>query len=160
MKNKYNFFKKTSWIWITIGLLLGFSCVVIFRNYFDGVNKTPQICKWETCFAVELASIPEEQQQGLMYREYLEEMAWMLFVFSKESVHNFWMKNTIIPLDIIWIDNQYKVVRRVTAQPCEAEPCMIYKPEVLAKYVLELNAWIAEKYGIIEWDILQFKNMR
>ena len=157
MKNKSNFFNKISWSWILIGLVLGFWCVILFRNYFDGSNKTPQICNETTCFTMEIAATPEEQQQGLMYRESMPEKEGMIFIFPQMSVHNFWMKNTLIPLDMIWIDDQMTVVRILTAQPCEADPCEIYKPGALAKYVVELNEWTAEKYGITEWDRVEFK---
>ena len=60
------------------------------------------------------------------------------------------MKDTLIPLDMIWIDKQFKVVRIMTAQPCIADSCPIYQPGIAAKYVLEINAEMAEKHGIQE----------
>jgi len=99
---------------------------------------------------VELARTPAEQEQGLMYRESMEEKNGMLFVFSKSDIYNFWMKNTLIPLDMIWIDDQFKVVKIMTAQPCVSDPCMVYNPEKLATYILEINAGMAEKHRITE----------
>jgi len=75
-----------------------------------------------------------------MYRESLPEKKGMLFVFPTSDIHDFWMKNTIIPLDMIWIDNQFKVVHIANAQPCTEDPCKIYAPRTLAKYVLEINS--------------------
>jgi uncharacterized membrane protein (UPF0127 family) len=122
--------------------------MVIICNYHQQQN--PQVCNENTCFTVEIADTAKEQQQGLMDRESLGENAGMLFVFSEPNFHNFWMKNTLISLDMIWINKQSEVVRVLTAQPCVADPCTVYKPEILATYVLELNAGSAEKYGITE----------
>jgi uncharacterized membrane protein (UPF0127 family) len=51
------------------------------------------------------------------------------------------------------------VVKIITAQPCTEDPCVIYQPWVAAKYVLEINAWIATKYGIKEWTYIKFMNI-
>lgn len=99
-------------------------------------------------FAVELADSPEERKQGLMFRESLPEKQGMLFVFDDIAVRGFWMKNTIIPLDMIFIDQNWIVVEvKSNIQPCNEEPCPSYH-SVPAKYVLEINAGLAEKYGI------------
>jgi uncharacterized membrane protein (UPF0127 family) len=74
----------------------------------------------------------------------------MLFVFETSDIYNFWMKNTLIPLDILRIDKRLRVVRILTAQPCKENPCTIYTPEIPAKYVLEINAGLANKYSIVE----------
>ena len=63
-----------------------------------------QLCFENNCFEVELALTLIEKGRGLMYREYLEENKGMLFVFDKEEKRSFWMKNTFIPLDIIWLN--------------------------------------------------------
>lgn len=108
-------------------------------------------------FWVELAQTDSERKQGLMYRENLDEDSWMLFIFPDEWVHNFWMKNTLIPLDMIRInetDWAYSVVDIKTAQPCKTEECEIYTPAWVSQFVLEINAWLAEKYGIDVWDLV------
>ena len=132
--------------------------MLIIRNYHQQQN--PQVCNENTCFTIEIADTSTEREKWLMNRELMSENHGMLFVFSESDFHNFWMKNTIIPLDMIWINEQSEVVRILTAQPCTADPCVIYKPEILATYVLELNTGIAKKYGIIEWDTLQLKNIQ
>ncbi|HBB03890.1 TPA: hypothetical protein DCZ39_03240 [Patescibacteria group bacterium] len=81
-----------------------------------------------------------------MNRTSMPEDSGMIFVFPKPGIYNFWMKDTLIPLDMIWIDEQFKVVRILTAEACKANPCTIYKPEREAKYVLEINASLAAKY--------------
>ena len=97
---------------------------------------------------VELALTNEERQKGLMGRENLDDGKGMLFVFDDEKKHEFWMKNMIISLDIIWIDSDGKVVHiEKQVPPCE-ENCIIYSPSAPAKYVLELNSGSAERLSI------------
>jgi len=84
---------------------------------------------------VELATTDDERARGLMFRENLE--GGMLFIYNSENLRRFWMKNTLIPLDIIFIDadNIVTIVHRAT--PCEEDPCEIYPGN--AKYILEVN---------------------
>jgi len=97
---------------------------------------------------VELALTNEERQKGLMGRENLDDGEGMLFVFDDEKKHEFWMKNMIISLDIIWIDSDGKVVHiEKQVPPCE-ENCIIYSPSAPAKYVLELNSGSAKRLSI------------
>ena len=98
-----------------------------------------QVCFSTTCFSVELAKTPAEQQQGLMNRKTLADNAGMLFIFNKEGNYPFWMKNTLIPLDIIWLDAKGKVVTIRSAEPCKVSDCPDYNPSGNAKYVLEIN---------------------
>ena len=85
-----------------------------------------------------------------MNRTAMAENSGMIFIFPKSDLYNFWMKDTRIPLDILRIDEKYTVVRILTAQPCIADPCMVYRPEKIGLYVLEINAGIATKWGIQE----------
>lgn len=75
-----------------------------------------------------------------MYRQAMSETHGMLFIFSQFDFHNFWMKNTLIPLDMIRMDEKYKIVRILTAEACAQDPCPAYRPEVYSSYVLEINA--------------------
>jgi uncharacterized membrane protein (UPF0127 family) len=72
----------------------------------------------------------------------------MLFVFEKEALYPFWMKNTLIPLDMIWIDVQGKVIDIQTANPCTTDTCQDYIPSAKALYVLELNAGTSKRIGL------------
>jgi len=119
-----------------------------------------QVCFEKKCFDVELAETDEARQLWLMYRESLDEKNWMLFLFPQESIHAFWMKNTLIPLDIIRIKKSlqdgwiYNVVDIKTVDLCTTPECETYIPNWLSQYVLEINAWLAEKYDIKVWDNL------
>lgn len=93
----------------------------------------------EQQFYIEVMSTPAQREQGLMHREFMPANAGMLFVFKDVAPRNFWMKNTLIPLDMIWLNEAKEVVDIQAAQPCRMAQCPIYSGKVPAKYVLELN---------------------
>ena len=87
----------------------------------------------------ELADDNQERENGLMFREHLNKNSGMLFVFENEEQQTFWMKNTLIPLDIIFIDKAFKIIDIKYAIPCDKGPCRLYESTKPAKYVLEMN---------------------
>jgi len=100
---------------------------------------------------LELALTSEEIQTGLMFRPTLGDHRGMLFVFDEERFPSFWMKNTLIALDLVFLDNTGTVVDVIAdAQPCSAEPCPQFVPERPARAVLEIAAGRAAALGIIE----------
>lgn len=108
-------------------------------------------------FFVEIAKTPEQHQKGLMFREHLNENAGMLFIYNTENYLTFWMKNTYIPLDIIWISKDYEIVDIAqNVPPCTTIKCPIYMSKLPAKYVLEINANLTEKYNIKIGDTVDF----
>lgn len=110
----------------------------------------------QTEIAIELAITPEEKEKGLMYRESLEENKGMLFINEKPGMLSFWMKNTYIPLDIIFIDANKRIINIEKADPCVQEICPTYKSEERAKYVLEINQGASKEYGLKKGDMLTF----
>jgi len=107
------------------------------------------VCIGENCFSVELAATEAQRAKGLMDRKNLDKNKGMLFIFDKEENYPFWMKNTLIPLDIIWIDGNGKIVFVAdNVQPCKSLICPSVNPGVDAKYVLEINAGLSEKFGL------------
>lgn len=66
-----------------------------------------------------------------------------------------WMRNMVIPLDIIWVDKNYEVVKIVSANPCEKEICDIYKPNVKNLFVIEMGSWVAKKIWLKQWDKIE-----
>ena len=100
--------------------------------------------------ALEIAASPETRAQGLMYRESILPGRGMLFIFSAPEARGFWMKNTLIPLDMIWIDAGSNVVAiHQNVPPCKADPCPTYDPGTSASYVLELAGGEAAKHGVV-----------
>jgi len=131
--------------------------IIIVSVIISTQTKVPkQACFQETCFQLEIAQTPEARIQGLMFRDYLLENSGMLFIFQKPQIHNFWMKNTLIPLDIIWLDKNSKVIYIQTLQPCQEQTCPSYGPNQDSKYVLELNAGTAEKINLKIGDKIGF----
>ena len=87
----------------------------------------------------EIADTQEKRERGLMFREHLGENKGMFFAFDNEGTYAFWMKNTLIPLDIIFISKDLNIVEIIHAEPCEEDPCKTYETTKYAKYVLEIN---------------------
>lgn len=96
---------------------------------------------------VELANTPEERIQGLMNRESLCESCGMLFIFQQEGTHGFWMKNTSIPLDLIFVDKHGTIVDILAAEPCKEMSCPTYSSPKRSLYVLEVNRGMSAQYS-------------
>lgn len=122
-------------------------------------NETPLACIGEYCFKIELAQTQEEFYRGLMFREHLDQDKGMLFVFGVQGTYPFWMKNTLIPLDIIWVDNSYKIVFiKKDAQPCQdGQECLDIVPSGEASYVLEINAGLSDQLDFNAGDVIEIK---
>lgn len=106
---------------------------------------------------VELAMTPEAQAQGLSARQDLAEGTGMLFVFDVPSRQGFWMQDMNFPIDIIWIAGDMKVVYiKKDARP-ESYP-EVFTPPADAKYVLEVPAGFAERYGLQVGDVVKFSS--
>jgi len=98
-------------------------------------------------FHLELAVAPYEQSRGLMYRRSMRPDWGMLFIYRRDEVLTFWMRNTLIPLDMVFLDASGTVQGVVRAEPLTETPRSVNKP---GRYVLELNAGTAEKFGIAQ----------
>jgi uncharacterized membrane protein (UPF0127 family) len=96
-------------------------------------------------FSIEIANTPDEQEQGLMFRQDMADDHGMLFAFDHSDQLAFWMKNTPMPLDLVFIGKrgEVKAVRR--GEPFSTD---IISPKQPARFVLELKAGMAEKAGI------------
>lgn len=106
-------------------------------------------------FSVELATNEAAREQGLMMRTSLAADRGMLFVFPDTAQRGFWMKNTLIPLDILYFDADRKLVSaQLDVPPCKADPCPIYPSAGPARYVLELSAGTAKRVGVRDGDML------
>lgn len=112
----------------------------------------------ERCrFYVERAVTPEEQSRGLMFRKRLDQKKGMLFVFDREEIRSFWMRNTFIPLDMIFIDSSLTVVSvHRGAKPLDET---VIESRFPARYVLEVNAGRAEECLINPGSKSRFVNL-
>jgi uncharacterized protein len=97
---------------------------------------------------VEIADDPDERARGLMFRDHLADDEGMLFIFEREMPVSFWMKNTLIPLDIAFFDTDGRFVSAQTMTPCEADPCASYASGGPAAYALEMSAGFLERAGV------------
>ena len=124
-----------------------------FAVFNNDTGKMGEVCFGTNCFQVEIAISPKQQQQGLMFRESLDQNQGMLFMYEKEGRYSFWMKNTLIPLDMIWINNENKIVFiEKNVQPCGDASCLSVDPKTNAMYVLELNAGKSQEIGLAVGD--------
>jgi hypothetical protein len=144
LRKKWWFLRTLIFLLLALGLIFGVVRWLVM----------PQVCfKGNVCLRVQLADTEEERQKGLMYRRFLPPGEGMLFVFPQEALWGFWMKNTRIPLDIIWIETSGTVVgvaRHV--QPSDLAIPPVLKNDKPAKFVLEANAGFAHRHGIVIGD--------
>ena len=136
-----------AWI-LSLGLLLVSGCATGQDSWVEIGGKR---------YAVEVADDNEERARGLMFRDELPADRGMLFVHDREEPLAYWMKNTKIPLDILYFDTQ----RRLVAQQRDVPPCTLgdgcppYPSQAPARYVLELNAGQAEQLKLQVGDELR-----
>lgn len=108
-------------------------------------------------FHLELALTEQEQSRGLMYRREMQDEWGMLFVYPRDDDLTFWMKNTFLTLDMIFIDESGEVVGVVhEAEPETLSPRSVGRP---ARYVLEINGGLAERYGIDRGTSMSLTNV-
>jgi len=106
-------------------------------------------------FFIELATNNAARERGLMARTALAADHGMLFVFASSAPQAFWMKNTLIALDILYFDDARKLVSvQRDVPPCTADPCPVYPSSGAARYVLELPAGTAQRIGVKPGDQL------
>lgn len=140
---------KATFLVIIIALFL----IVVFCFWLNkNKMETAKVCFQDHCFLAEVAKTQAQRTKGLMFRKSLAQDRAMLFVFDKPWLYNFWMKNCQIPLDIIWLDESYKVVAiRQNNPPCpQIGDCPSINPNVSARYVLEINAGLSSQLGLTE----------
>lgn len=97
----------------------------------------------------EVADTPSKRVLGLMFRDHLPQTHGMLFIFDDLDFHGIWMKNCRIALDILWLDQNRKIIHiEERVPPCQTEPCRVYYPVGKALYVLEVNAGLVAEQKI------------
>lgn len=133
--------------------------IFIFISIFCllGCGKNEVILPDGSAIQVELAQTQEETERGLMYRESLGEKEGMLFIFPQNDIRLFWMKNTLIDLDMIFIDSTGKITNIADKVPhsyIDAPEEEIATAGGFGKYVLEVNAGFAIKHNLHQGDKL------
>ncbi len=107
-------------------------------------------------YQCEVASDAPTRQQGLMHRKSMPEDHGMIFIFDYEEVLYFWMKNTLIPLDIVYLNRDGKVVAIRQMKPLDESSVGSHEP---AQFAIELNAGQADKCGVKEGDIVRLPQL-
>ncbi len=107
---------------------------------------------------IEISDTPVKQSRGLMLRSFLPQNAGMLFIFDTSQPLAFWMKNTFISLDIVFVDEHRRIVT-IQKNTTPLSEALIFSKKN-AKYVVEVNAGLCEKYGIKEGDRIDFRRAR
>ena len=93
-------------------------------------------------YILEVATTPEQRAIGLMWRTEMPLDRGMLFDYPEEGNYRIWMKNTKIPLQVLWIGGDYRIQAVKTLVPCNTDPCLSYGIEQTSRYVIELNAGV------------------
>ena len=160
MKFVYN--HRTIIAFITIILTLSFSCkekkteIKTEKITFSQEGEL-SIFKKDSLLSkldIEIAESDYERETGLMYRESMQEKQGMLFIEDQFKVQNFYMKNTQIPLDLIFIGDNLKIVSfQENAVPFDESSL---SSQVPARYILEVNAGLAEKWRLEVGDSISF----
>ena len=125
-----------------LGAALAVLAVVLAAGATTGEARpdvTTQLTLDRVAFRPELARTPEDRMVGLMFRKRAP-VDGMLFVFSEDTNGGFWMKNTLVPLKIVFFDRRGRQVKRMLMKPCLADPCRTYEPGVDYRFALELPA--------------------
>ncbi len=102
---------------------------------------------------LETAYTPEERAEGLMFREELGEDEGMIFVYDEAEERSFWMKNTLIPLDMIFVDSERTVdsIKKADPEPdVPDEELESYESDGPAQFVIEVNQNYSDEHGITE----------
>jgi uncharacterized membrane protein (UPF0127 family) len=107
--------------------------------------------------SIEIAEDDEERIQGLMRRSHMAQEMGMLFIFDEEEEQSFWMKNTKIPLDILYVNAQKEIVTIYKhTQPYSESPIPSFKP---ALYVVEVIGGFCDTFGVEEGDYIVFERV-
>ena len=142
-------------------LVLVVGCFLILSSaIFLWINRRErgQVCFKGSCFEVELARTAAEQARGLMFRKELGQGQGLLFIYDQEGERPFWMKNTLVSLDIIWINQDKEIIFiSENVQPCQKDPCPVINPGQPARYVWEIPGGRARAIGLKMGDQLELK---
>jgi uncharacterized membrane protein (UPF0127 family) len=123
--------------------------ILAFAGFMAAENRFITVFIQDKPFRTEIADTPEKQIRGLMFRSRINADFGMLFVFAEEETRSFWMKNTLVPLDIIYLNNDRQIVDMYCdVPPCRSDPCPSYTSALPARFVLEVRGGTAKKLNL------------
>ena len=139
---------------ILVVLIILLALFIYYKGYSGSSLKSIKINDIE--ILVEIADTPEKRAKGLSDRQSLPENQGMLFLFDKPDFHSFWMKDTLIPLDFIWIRDDKVVGITQNIKPEGYQPPHVLTPEEKINAVLEVNAGFVKKSNLKVGDKISF----
>jgi len=142
---------------LIIGIIAIIIFIILINNFLFSEQESnfTKLSLNESTWSVETVSSLKSRIKGLSNRESLEKDFGMLFVFPNDGLHGIWMKEMNFPIDIIWLDKNFKVVDIKSGATPESYP-EIFKPQLLSRYVLEINAREGGKAKIKIGDVAGF----
>jgi hypothetical protein len=129
--------------------------IIIALIFFASLKQYSELCIKSKCFNVKIAQTDPERARGLMFEKNLPENEGLLFILDNRENSSFWMKNMLIPLDIIWIDENNSIASINKNNPPCNETCTSIIYEKKAKYALEINAGVSDKYNFSVGDAVE-----
>ena len=99
-------------------------------------------------YQLEIADTVRRKSTGLMFRQHIDQNQGMLFVYQRPGHYKIWMKNTLIPLTVLWLDEQARVIEKKLLTPCTIDPCPIYGPPNASHYIIELKDSEYERFNV------------
>ena len=116
------------------------------------------VCIGPICYDITLADTPTKRRLGLMYRDYMPQREGMLFAYDEPTFVRMWMKNTQLPLDIIWIDKHKHIIHIETQTKPLSETILAAPSKAL--FVLEINSGEVKKHGFEVGQRVELKRAR
>lgn len=146
---------RMSTFWQVMSLLIALSCDIAA----EGKNNSILFIEQQIIVHVEIANNQSQREYGLMHRTHLAQNQGMLFSYPDQALRRMWMKNTLLPLDVLFLDDEKRIVSLLeNLQPCRHAPCPIYTSRVPARYMLELNANFINRHQITIGQALDFSD--
>ena len=136
------------------GKLIGFALILIalffLFNLFHKKADLVSFTKNNITIYLEVANTEKQREYGLMNRKSMPENHGMIFIFPRSEMLRFWMKYTLIPLDMIFLNHHRIVAIFPNVPPCKKKtnPCSTYGPNIQADEVIELNAGVAKQLSL------------
>jgi uncharacterized protein len=141
-------------------LLLAVPAATASTGIARGTAKVTAGTGTPVALQVEIARTSAERQVGLMNRRSLPAKTGMVFAYAEDHRGGYWMKDTLIPLDIAFYDARGRILRILTMQPCRRDPCRIYDPDVTYRSALEVNAGSFRRWGVRKGDRISVRARR